>query len=196
MTIITILKRLKWELSDEIGRFNHYNSILRLLPGRFGEDIRAKIIPKYFEHCGENIKIHEGVRFRGIHKLQVGDNVQIGVDNFIQASGGVTLGNNVMIGPGVKIWSINHKFDDINTPIIEQGYNRAPVIICDGVWLASNVFVHPGVTIPEGCVVGAGSVVIKKIYPPFSILAGNPCRVVGYRKPIENQADASTKKIE
>lgn len=192
MTIITILKRLKWELSDEIGRFNHYNSILRLLPGRFGEDIRAKIIPKYFEHCGENIKIHEGVRFRCIHKLQVGDNVQIGVDNFIQASGGLTLGNNILLGPGVKVWSINHRFDDLTKSIVEQGYNRDAVIIGDGVWLGANVFVLPGVQIPEGCVVGACSVVTKKTYPPFSILVGNPCRVVGHR----NLRDTSPKKVE
>jgi len=180
--LIEYLKLFYWDFKDEIGRFNYYNTILMHIPGNLGLALRRKIVTRYFELCGVDVHISEGVRFRGIHKLKVGDHVRLGVDNFIQAGGGVTLGNGVMLGPGVKIWSVNHKYDDLNIPIYDQGYDHEAVTIGDGVWLGANVFVLPGVTIPEGCVVSAGSVVHKKSYPPYSILVGNPCRVVGNRK--------------
>jgi len=180
--LIDYLKLFYWDIKDEIGRFNYYNAILMHIPGNLGLELRRSIISRYFESCGHEVHILEGVKFRGVHKLRVGDNVRLGNDNFIQATGGVTLGNGVMLGPGVKIWSVNHKYDDLNIPIYEQGYEHEAVKIGDGVWLGANVFVLPGVTIPEGCVVSAGSVVHKKAYPPFSILVGNPCRVVGTRK--------------
>ena len=194
--MLKVLKKFYWSLKDEIGRFNYYNGILSHIPGALGFELRNKTIPKYFARCGENTIIHEGVRFRGIHKIEVGNNVELGVDSFIQASGGVILGNDVMLGPGVKIWSINHKFDDITKPIRDQGYDNLPVVIGDGVWLGANVFVLPGVTTSEGCVVAAGSVVNKKIYPAYSILSGNPCRVVGNRKHSGYQANVSTTKAE
>jgi len=180
--LISYLKIFYWDFKDEIGRFNYYNTILMNIPGNLGLALRREIVTRYFASCGECVHISEGVRFRGVHMLRLGHNVRLGVDNFIQATAGVTLGNDVMLGPGVKIWSVNHKYDDLNTPIAEQGYDYEPVTIGDGVWLGANVFVLPGVTIPEGCVVSAGSVVHKKNYPPYSILAGNPCRVIGTRK--------------
>jgi acetyltransferase-like isoleucine patch superfamily enzyme len=181
------IKEFYWELKDEIGRFNHVNAILKGIPGAIGMKIRAHVIPQYFFSCGQGIIIHENVRYRSVHKLTVGNNVELGVDNFIQASGGVTLEDNVMLGPGVKIWSANHKFEDLAIPIREQGYEYEPVIIGKGTWLGANVFVMPGVTLPEGCVVSAGSVVGKKKYLPFSILAGNPCRAIASRRPEDNK---------
>ncbi len=180
--MILILKKVFWSLKDKIGRFNYLNGILRLLPGVLGFELRNKFIPKYFKCCGAGINIHEGTRFRGIHKLKVGSNVEIGVDNFIQASGGISLGNDVMLGPGVKIWSNNHNFEDFNLPINQQGYHYKEVQIGDGVWLGANVFVMPGAVIPKGCVVSAGSVIGAKKIPEYSIVAGNPCRVIGNRK--------------
>ena len=61
-----------------------------------------------------------------------------------------------------------------------QFYNleyAKPITIKDNCWLASNVVVCGGVTIGEGCVIGAGSVVTRDI-PPYSLAAGNPCRVI------------------
>ncbi len=188
--MIKILKLLFWDLKDRWGRLGYYNGILRTIPGRFGIELRSTVLSNFFSTCGEGVIIYEGVRFRGIHKLQVGNNVRIGVDNFIQASGGVILEDDVMLGPGVKIWTINHKFDDTNIPIYEQGYSYESVVIGKGCWLGANVFVLPGVHIPEGCVVTACSLVSKKKYPPYSILSGNPCRVIGRRTPVNEENSA------
>ena len=180
--MINFLKQFYRDIKDETGRFNILSSVIRNFPGQAGFLLRNSYIPQFFSEFGECVKIHEGVRFRGAHKIKVGNNVVIGVDNFIQASGGIVLGDHVILGPGVKIWTANHKFDDIDKPILQQGYDYEEVNIGNNVWLGANVFIMPGVTLPEGCVVSAGSVVGKKKYPPYSLLVGNPCRVVGSRK--------------
>lgn len=177
-----LLKRLYWDLQDQHIRFHYYNAVLMHLPGFAGIAFRARILPRFFEEHGENIQILDGTKFKGVNKLKVGSNVIIGNDNFIQASGGVTLCDNVMLGPGVKVWSVNHKYDDPDVPIIDQGYHLGPIFIGAGSWLGANVFIMPGVTIPEGCIVSAGSIVHKRSYPPYSIIAGNPCRVIGNRR--------------
>lgn len=176
------LRLLKYQFQDRYGRLLFIHWLIRELPGAAGERIRCRILGKYFQACGDNLIIHQGVRFRGIHRIRAGRNVQIGVDNFLQASGGLTLEDDVMLGPGVKIWTINHRFDNPDLPIYDQGYQYKPVHIGKGVWLGANVFVLPGVTLPEGCVVTAGSLVGIKRYPPWSILSGNPCRVIGNRR--------------
>lgn len=179
--LLKLLRLLKWNLSDRYGRLLYINYFIRELPGTFGEYTRALILKPYFDRCGKNVTINQGVRFRGIHRLAIGDNVYLGVDNFIQASGRIVIGDNVMLGPSVKIWSVNHKFDDTEIPIAEQGYEQKKVTIGNGVWVGANVFIMPGVSIPEGCIISAGSVVGVKNYPSFSIISGNPARVIGKR---------------
>ena len=125
--------------------------------------------------------VHSGVRIRNIHKLIVGHGVHIGEDTFIQAGGGVALGNYVMLGPGVKIWSQNHEYDE-RGPVREDRYSYARVTIGDNSWIGANSFIMPGVTLPEGSIVSAGSVVGVKRYPAYSIIAGNPARVLGQRQ--------------
>ena len=125
--------------------------------------MRGRLAGKFAVYCGGgDILIHKRVILQGIHKLSIGKNVRIGQDTFIQASGKVSLGEDVMIGPSVKIWSVNHKFENLEIPIYEQGYDHEPVTIGKGTWLGANTLVMPGVTIPEGCVVCACTVVNKK----------------------------------
>jgi len=179
--MINLLKLLKYDLSDKYGRLLYFTYLFRDIPGRFGAHIRLKLLSKYFAHCGQEVVIHPGVYFYGIHKLSIGSRVNLAVGTFIQASGGMTLCDDVLLGPNVKIWSVNHVFDDISLPIIEQGYDEKEVVIGKGCWLGANVIILPGVHLSEGCIVSAGSVVGIKKYPPFSIIAGNPARVIGTR---------------
>jgi len=186
--LASYLKHVYWDLKDPIGRFNYWNAIWSRLPGKAGEVLRQRRISRYFAVAGDNLLIQQKVYFRGIHKLKVGDDVGLGVGSFLQASGGITLGDRVLLGPDVKIWSINHVFNDPDQPIVDQGYEYEEVVIGDDCWLGMSVIILPGVHLPKGCVVSAGSVVGKKSYPAWSILAGYPARVIGKRKEFSTPA--------
>jgi acetyltransferase-like isoleucine patch superfamily enzyme len=100
----------------------------------------------------------------------------------IQAGGIIEVGEDVLIGPGAKIWSANHGFSDPSTPIQDQEYENKKVIIGNGCWIGANAFLMPGVNLGEGCIVSAGAIVGAKNYPPYKIIAGNPARVIGTRE--------------
>lgn len=94
--------------------------------------------------------------------------------------GGLTIGNNVLIGPHVCIHTTNHNYSDRSTLIRLQGSTPEPVIIEDDVWIGANSVVLPGVRLGRGCVVGAGSVVTKSV-PQYCIAVGNPAHVIKER---------------
>jgi len=177
-----VLKRLYWDIIDKNERKYYLYWSIWQIPGLFGNLIRAKYLSNKFRKVGKNLTVLAGTRFRSMENLSVGDNVSIGYDNFIQALGGITIGNNVSTAPGVKIWSVNHNYKDKNLLIEAQGQTYDPVTIGNDVLIASNSFLLPGVIIPDGVVVAAGSVVGKKAYKPYSIIAGNPARVIGHRE--------------
>lgn len=87
----------------------------------------------------------------------------------------VTIGRNVLCGPGVAIYTATHS---VSLSERGEGYERAlPVVIGDDVWLGGNCSIQAGVTIGKGCTIGAGSVVTRDV-PDWSVAVGNPARVV------------------
>ena len=179
---LDLMKRLYWDLCDKTERKYYQYWLLSQIPSLFGNKLRGRFISKHIKSAGKNLQVYAGVRFRSMENLVVGDNVEIGYDNFIQALGGVTLGDNVMLAPGVKIWSVNHNYTDKNVLVRKQGQDLFPVTIGNDVWIASNAFISPGVTLPDGVIVAAGAIVGTKKYAPYSIIAGNPARVIGHRE--------------
>lgn len=154
---------------------------LAVLPAGAGNWLRSRCLRGFLKHLGCETTIQSGLRVLTPELVSIGDHCNLGPDVFITGGGGVTIGNWVGLGPGVKIWSVNHRFDDPDTPWLLQGSIMKEVVIEDDVWLAANVFVMPGVRIGRGAIVSATSLVNKSI-PAFAIVAGNPARVVGWRK--------------
>lgn len=154
-------------------------SFLWQIPGIFGNMLRARHLAPRMKRAGINFCAMEGCRFLSIENLEVGDNVNIGFDNFIQARNGLTIGCNVSTAPGVKICSSDYSYGTLPTngsPLSER-----PIEIGDNVFIGSNAVIMAGTILPEGCIVAAGAVVDAKPYRPFSILAGNPARAIGTR---------------
>lgn len=112
--------------------------------------------------------------------MVVGNRVGINAYCYFGCSGGITIGNDVLFGPGVMLFAEEHNFDDLD-PIRQQGVERAPIVIEDDCWLASGVKVTAGVHIGRGSVIGAGSVVTRDL-PPWSVAAGNPARILRMRE--------------
>lgn len=113
--------------------------------------------------------------------LVVGDRSSLATGCFVGCSGEITIGNDVLIGPGVKIYSENHVFSDTDATIKSQGVSRSFVHIGDDCWIGSGTIIAAGVTIGTGVVIGAGSVVTRDV-PDYGVAVGSPARVVRDRR--------------
>jgi acetyltransferase-like isoleucine patch superfamily enzyme len=96
---------------------------------------------------------------------------------YIQAKNGISIGNNLRMGPNVGLISANHNTDDYDLWVATK-----PIVIGNNVWLGMNVVVTPGVQIGDNVIVGANSVVTKDI-PSNSIACGIPCKVIKTKPP-------------
>lgn len=96
----------------------------------------------------------------------------------VEYGGGITIEDDVMLGSGVHIYVANHRFDNPDIPIIDQGhYPSMPVVLKRGCWIGAGTIVLPGVTVGQNAVVGAGSVVTRDV-PSAAVVVGNPARVI------------------
>jgi len=193
MGLISRLKEIKWDLCSR--RFLYIQAVLSWIPSRTGYDIRAWFYRRWLKSLGERTWLMEGIYIRNPKQLSIGKRCSVGVGVRLQAAGGLTIGDYVIVGPGASIWTSNHLYSDPDIPIRDQGQEYKEVVIGDDVWIGANVFVMPGAYIPKGCVISAGSIVGAKRYKEFSILAGNPARVIGFRgkvgKPGRHSAEVS-----
>lgn len=112
--------------------------------------------------------------------IVIGNNSAIGADSYLGGQGGIQIGNDVIMGPGVKIFSENHNYRDSSLVIRKQGVTRSGVKINNNCWIGAGVIILDGVEIGSGCVIAAGSVVTKLI-PPNSIVAGIPAKIIKNR---------------
>ena len=142
--------------------------------------IRYEICRRMFASCGTNVNVEHGALINNGRAIHIGDNSGIGLDAFV--SGPLVMGRNVITGPRCTFLAIPRDTPRTDVPIIDQGYKepRAPVLE-DDVWLGANVTVLPGRRIGTGSIVGAGSVVSEDV-PPYSVVAGNPARVIRSRR--------------
>ncbi len=138
--------------------------------------VRLDVLPfnKFF--LGEGSVIEDFCTINnGVGDLIIGNNTLVGMGNVL--IGPVTIGNNVILAQNIVMSGLNHEYRDINIPIREQKVTTAPITIEDDCWIAANSVITAGVTVGKHCVVAAGSVVTKDV-PPFSIVAGNPAKVI------------------
>lgn len=129
---------------------------------------------------GKRVVFYPGVWIAPGRNLRIGDDVDLALNVQIETSGGVTIGDRTLVGYGTKIFSRNHIMPQKPEPIFGNGHRFNAVSIGKDVWLGANVIVLPGRTIGDGAVVGAGSVVTKDV-APYTIVAGNPAKLVRER---------------
>jgi len=179
--MIKLLKYLYRDITSKSKRNLYFAWFFRDLPGEFGIYLRRKWYSRLFKGCGENLRILPGTIILHPEMIECGDNVSFGVYNYVQAAGGVVIGDDVMMGPYVKIWTQNHNYDKTDVPVHQQGYKYKRVVIGDDVWIGANAFIMPGTELGDKVIVSANSVVSAKKYPDWSILAGYPARKIGVR---------------
>lgn len=141
------------------------------------EKIRLFFVKGFIEECGKSANIQPKAVIS--RRIRLGSYSGIGYRCMIQ--GNVSIGNHVMMGPEVYIYTQNHRFDRIDITMDEQGFvDEKPVIIQDDVWIGSRVTILPGVKIGQGAVIGASAVVTKDV-PAYAVVAGNPAKIVKKR---------------
>jgi acetyltransferase-like isoleucine patch superfamily enzyme len=151
------------------------SNFLLSLPGhRFRELVLRRIVGF---NIGVDIAVQRRLRVLGRGGVTIGDRCQINRDVTLDGRGGITIGSDVNISPEVTVVAGDH---DPNSPTFES--RDRPVVISDRVWLATRAFVLGGTHIGEGALVAAGAVV-HGVVPPWSIVAGNPAKVIGQRSP-------------
>lgn len=136
-------------------------------------------------HCGKNSYIHTPsiVAAGSLDKIYLGDNVNIDWNNVLYCNAGrFIMKDGAGAAVGLTVITGNHDY----RPCIkyEKGDNSnlvgKDVIVEENVWIAANVTLLPGAHIGRGATVGAGSVVRSCKVPPYSIVAGNPAKVIGF----------------
>ena len=113
-------------------------------------------------------------------RIDVGSRVTIGEYCYLAGHGGLTIGDNSIVAPHCCISAANHIFDDLSAPIRFQGETTLGIHIGSDVWIGARTVILDGVSIGNGCVIGAGSVVTKSL-PDYAIAIGSPCEVVRWR---------------
>lgn len=178
------IRKAYWQLRNEARELLFW--LVCSLPTSLGDWARFKVMGLFLSRLGQGTVIRQNFRVTMPERVSIGAHCNIAERAFITGGGGVTLGEYVGLGPDVKIWSVNHRFDDPDVPWLKQGHEELAVSIEDDVWVGANCFVMPGTTIGRGAIISAGTVLMKSV-PPFAIVAGNPGRVIGWRKRPEGQ---------
>ena len=179
------------EQMEKIQRGEMYNDLTKELVEE--REKTVFLMKKYNDSFGQPSEVREGILRdllksvgKGVHfepdfrcefgcNISIGNNFYANFDCVMLDGGGIEIGNNVLFGPRVGIYTSNHAVD------FEERINGAcyakKVVIGNNVWIGGGVNINQGVTIGDNTIIGSGSVVTKDI-PANVIAAGVPCRVI------------------
>ena len=149
--------------------------------GRGARRLRGLLAQAMLDECGTDVNVEHGAWFGSGKGIRLGDRSDIGMDALI--IGPVHIGRDVMMGPRCILLASAHETRQVDVPMNRQGFREdRPIVIEDDVWIGAGCILLPGRRIGTGSIVGAGSVVVTDV-PPWTVVAGNPARVVKLRRP-------------
>lgn len=120
--------------------------------------------------------VYGGNEYRHPKGLSIGEGSAVGHRAILDARRGLTIGKHVCFGTEVMIWSLHHDYNHINFDVV-----GGPVVIGDYVWLGSRCIILPGISIGEGAVIAAGSVVTKNV-EAYTVVGGIPAKKLADRE--------------
>lgn len=136
---------------------------------------RINILKKLFGKIGENFEIEPPFHCDYGTNMEIGESFYANFNLVVLDDGLVKIGDDVLIGPNVGIYTATHLIDPKLRPK-NADYTKA-VTIGNNVWIGGGSIINPGVTIGDNSIIGSGSVVTKNI-PANVIAVGNPCKIL------------------
>lgn len=153
---------------------------LRKKTGNIALVKRYCLLKTLAKSVGDNVSVFPDVYLQNVQEMEIGSNVSFQPMVYIEAYGGVKIGDDVSLAEGASLFSVNHGFEDIKTPIKEQPLTSLPIEIENNVWVGAKATVLGGVKIASGTIVAAGAVVSKNT-EKNSTVAGVPAKVIKIR---------------
>lgn len=164
--------RPRWWVRNFMNPFYHKKGQQAV----FRRNARLDVLPFNSFYVGDNSVVEDyAVVNNGMGHVHIGNNTFIGL--FDVVIGPITIGNNVIIAQHVVLSGLNHGYENVTVPIKEQPCTTAEIVVEDNSWIGANAVITAGVKIGKHAVVAGGSVVTKDV-PPYSIVAGNPARLI------------------
>jgi len=150
-------------------------TLARFVPTKLGIALRWTLVRRLAKRCGDCVAIHDGVYLFRLDQAEFGANVSVHPMCYLDATGGLVIGNDVSIAHGVSILTTEHDYTQPGFMIRDAPVKPAAVTIGDDVWIGAGARILAGVTIGSHSVVGAGAVVTRDV-PARQVVAGVPAR--------------------
>lgn len=136
---------------------------------------RAFLLRCFGAKIGRGVHVYPKVKIWAPWNLEIGHECGIANGVILYTQGKIHIGSRTVISQGAHLVAGTHDYTKAGFPLITK-----PIRIGNNVWIASDVFVHPGVTIGDGCVIGARSLVSEDM-PSWMVCAGHPCKPIKVR---------------
>ena len=157
-----------------------YTHILSKIPYNLGNKLRRMVLKKLIHDMDDSTSFSTDVKLLCPQKISLGENVGIANNVILDCRGSVKIGNDTIIGFETVILTSTHQHKNKKVPIKNQGMYRKSITIGNDVWIGARTIIMPGVTINNGAIIGANSVVTKDV-PPNAIMGGVPAKLIKYR---------------
>lgn len=156
----------------------YLGALVRGLPGLEGMSLRYLALKLTAARVGGFCYVYRGATLTHTYDLHVGREFHVNTGAHIDARGGITIGDDVLIGPNSVVVSSDHAIDVApGQTRAAAGHTNKPVHIGNHVWIGANCVLRGGVTVGDHSVIASGAVVVKDV-EPFTIVGGNPATVI------------------
>ena len=144
---------------------------------------RSLLLRLFGARIGSGCHVYPSVRIWAPWNLVLSDHVGIADRTNLYTMATISIGSHAVVSEGAFLCCGSHDYQSSNFQLVAK-----PISVGARAWICAEAFLHPGVDVPEGCVVGARAVVTKSLPEAWTVYAGNPCRVVGRRPPQPEKA--------
>jgi putative colanic acid biosynthesis acetyltransferase WcaF len=138
---------------------------------------RAMLLRAFGAQVGHHCHVYPGVQIWAPWNLKLGNYVGVGSGVTLYSMARIELGDYVVVSQGAHLCCGSHDYNSENFKLVAR-----PILVRDRAWICAEAFLHPGVEVSEGSVIGARAVLVRAAKEPWTVYAGNPAVPVARRR--------------